>query len=160
MTQGKSGETAETWSRLAEILQFTVQAISRWRRLPGAPEGPQNVAAWREFIAANDLGIVGNRSSKDREALLIEKLTKENKLLDLKIAKEERTSVARSEVDELLLHVATLQKAVLFPALENELPPRAEGRSAAEISVMGRELGDRICGIFAQAMETWNEGTH
>lgn len=122
--------------------------------MPNAPQSP-DLESWRAFIDAHELGIVGNRVSKDREQLLKEKLEKENKLLDLKIAREEGTSIDRTAVDALLLHVATMQKTVLYPALERELPAKAEGRTAAEISLIGREIGDRLCAVFSSQIETW-----
>jgi len=127
-----------------------------WRKLPGAPQNP-DIEAWSTYVSDNDLGVVGNRVSQDREELLREKLTKENRLLDLKIAREEKTSVDRAEVDALLLHIATMQKTVLYPALERELPAKAEGHTAAEISLIGREIGDRLCAIFTSQIESWQQ---
>jgi hypothetical protein len=101
---------------------------------------------------------MGGRTGKGREELLKENLTKKNRLLDLEIANKERKSVDRTEVDALLLHVATMQKTILFPALERELPPRAEGKTASEISVIGREIGDRLCEVFASTIEAWKRG--
>ena len=127
-----------------------------WRKLPGAPQ-TASIEAWQAFIADNELGTVGNRVSGDREELLKDKLTKEIRLLALKIAREEKTSVDRAEVDALLLHIATMQKTVLYPALERELPAKAEGRTAAEVSLIGREIGDRLCAIFASQIESWQQ---
>jgi len=149
-------ETGQTWSKLAIKLQVSTQAIREWRRLPDAPDVP-DLERWKAFVELNELGIVGNRVSKDRETLLKEKLTKENRLLDLKIAKEEKTSVDRKEVDALFLHIATLAKTTLYPALERELPPKAEGRTAAEISLIGREMADKIVDQMQRDMEAWAE---
>jgi hypothetical protein len=73
----------------------------------------------------------------------------------LQIAREERKSVDRGEVDAMLLNVASLQKAVLYPALERELPAKAEGKTAVEIAVIGREIADRICETLSGAVESW-----
>jgi hypothetical protein len=153
---GEMKEKPDDWGTLCKRLKFSRTAFHGWRKLPGAPQTP-DAAAWKAFIAENDLGIVGNRVSKDREELIKEKLTKENRLLDLKIAKEEKTSVDRKEVDALFLHIATLAKTTLYPALERELPPKAEGRTAAEISLIGREMADKIVDQMQRDMEAWAE---
>ncbi len=150
-------ESGETWPKLAIRLRVNRTTIWEWRKLEGAPQ-TANYKAWQEFIAQRELGLASNKTSRGREELLKENLVKKNRLLDLDIANKERKSVDRSEVDALLLHVATLQKTVLFPALENELPAKAEGKSAAEIRVLGREIGDRICDIFSSAIEAWKQG--
>ena len=147
-------QITQSWKEIASTLGYSRNAVYAWRKLDGAPQTP-DLEAWKAFVAEHDLGVVGNRASKTREGLLVEELTKENRLLDLRIAKEERRSVDRSEVDALLLHVATMQKTVLFPAMERELPPRAEGKTASEISVIGREIADRCCAVMASAIETW-----
>ena len=146
------------WPLLAKQCGISRQSLLVWRKLPGAPQTPDK-AAWLAFIDENDLGQVGNRVSKDREELMRENLAKRNRLLDMEIAVKNRTMVDRASVDAMLLHVATMQKAVLFPALERELPAKAEGRPAAEISVLGREIGDRICAIFSSGIQSWPQQT-
>lgn len=143
-----------TWSKLAIRLSVSRVSLTEWRKLPEAPQEP-DLDRWLAFIELMELGNVGNRTSKGREELLKENLTKKNRLLDLQIAKEEKSVVDRSEVDSLLMHISTLAKAVLYPALERELPPRAEGRSAAEISLVGREIADRICEQMVRDIEVW-----
>ncbi len=159
MTQAKNEETAETWPRLAEILGFSRRTITEWRKLPGAPTGPQDIKAWRDFIEVNDLGIVGNRASKSREQLLVEKLTKENRLLELKIAKEERTVVERAAVDQMLLRLGSLQKTLLYQKLEREMPVKAAagGADVEQMRKLGMETADSICELFRQGMTAWEE---
>ena len=84
-----------------------------------------------------------------------EKTQKEIRLLDMKIAEQERQSVKRSDVSKLLLHVSSKQKAVLFAALEREYPGKVVGRTASEISAHGRALADRLCDVFAREVEQW-----
>ena len=84
-----------------------------------------------------------------------DKAQKEIRLLDMKIAREERRTVERAEVNTLLLHVASQQKAVLFAALEREFPGKGVGRTASEISAQGRALADRLCEIFQREVEQW-----
>lgn len=84
-----------------------------------------------------------------------EKTQKEVRLLELKIAKEERRTIERAEVNKLLLHVASQQRAVLFAALEREYPGKVVGRTASEISAHGRALADRLCDVFTREVDTW-----
>lgn len=141
--QPDSGQTG-TWGALARSLGFTTRSLRDWRKLPGAPTEP-DLAAWQAFIDANDLGTAGNRVGAGREELLKEKLRKEIELAGIKIDKERRRSIPRSEVDALLLHIATRQKTLLYQRLETELPPKLDGLSAAETRPILRKVADDIC---------------
>jgi hypothetical protein len=152
--KGHKPSTDSTQAGLAKRLHVTRAALSAWSNLDGAPLG-WDYDEWRAFMKDQSLGVSGNRTSADKEELQKEKLRGEIRLNELKIAKEERTSVSRADVDALLLHIATMQRTVLYPALERELPPRAEGRTAAEIGLVGREIADRLCDIFAASVESW-----
>ena len=66
-------DKADNWAALAVSLGFTARAMRDWRKLPNAPQTPDE-AAWRAFIEEAGLGIVGNRVGKDREQLLTEKV--------------------------------------------------------------------------------------
>ena len=145
-----------TWGKLAIKLGVSTRTLQDWRKLGDAPDRP-DLERWAAYIELMDLGSAGNRVSATREQLLKENLEKKNRLLDLQIAKEERTVVDREEVNSLFLHITTLAKTILYPAMERELPPRAEGRSATEISLIGREIADRICDQMARDMEGWAE---
>lgn len=147
---------ARSLSALADELGVSRPTLNEWRDKPGAPTD-RNVAAWEAFIAANGLGLSGNKTSKKREYWLTVRAEHDARIAAVKAAQAERSSVSRADVDALLLHVATMQKTVLFPALEREFPPKCEGRTAAEISLLGRELADRLCGIFTSAIESWGK---
>lgn len=146
----------KTWSGLASALGFSRVSIGQWRKLPDAPATP-DLGKWQEFIAENGLGIAGNRVGPERERLLAENLRHRNELLRLDLAARQRIMVERASVERLLMHVATQQKAVLFAALEREFPGKCVGRTAAEISMLGRELGDRLCLIFQREIENWTD---
>lgn len=152
----KTPENGMTWAKLAIKLGVSVVALRQWRELPEAPEVP-DVDRWKAFVEMSGLGVVGNRVGAGREELLKENLVKKNRLLDLEIAAKEKKVVDRAEVDALLLHISTLAKTTLYPALERELPPKAEGRTAAEISLLGRQLADRICDQMSRDIEVWAE---
>ena len=122
--------------------------------MPGAPASP-NPAEWQQFIEENELGVVGNRLSKDREELLRENVEKKNTLLDLQIDRESRKSVDRASVGALLQRIAAMQKAVLYAALEREYPGKVVGRNAAEIGLLGRQLADRVSDVMQRDLEDW-----
>ena len=146
--------TVSTWTELGKQLGVTRQTVYEWKKLPGAPTTP-DVTQWKAFAAENQLGLVGNRVGKGRESLLEEKLVEEIKLLRIRNAKENRTVVDREAVDAMLLRVGSLMKPVLYHKLERELPPKAAGRAADEIAMLGREMADDICDIFRQGLEEW-----
>jgi len=143
-----------TWIALAEKLDVTSQSVVNWRKMPGAPTDT-NLESWLAFVRDNSLGIAGNRVTKDREALLIEKLETEIALNRAKLAKEERTVVDRDAVDAFLLHVATLQKTILYQRLVRELGPKGEGKTAQELSVFGQAVADELATIFSNSIEQW-----
>ena len=143
-----------TWGELAEKLEVSSQSVTVWRRRPGAPTDT-NLEVWLDFVRDNSLGLAGNRVGKDREALLIEKLETEIALNRAKLAKEERTVVDRDAVDEFLLHVATLQKTILYQRLGRELGPKGEGKTAQELSVFGQAVADELATIFSNSIEKW-----
>lgn len=74
-----------------------------------------------------------------------QKLEQEVRYLRLKGDREERRMIPRSEVDALLLHIATRQKTLLYQRLETELPPKLDGLSAAETRPILRKVADDIC---------------
>lgn len=141
---------------LAEALGFTRQSFYDWkiRFKDSCPTG-DDVEQWRRFIEENQLGVVGNRVEKPRENLMQEKLTQEIRLLKTKNAKEEKSVVDRGEMDELLLHISTLQRTILHQRLGRELGPKCEGKNAAEMNVFGRQLADELCDIFSGKIDQW-----
>jgi hypothetical protein len=144
------------WGHLAQRLGVTPRTLSRWKHLPGCPATP-DVEAWQRFVEENSLGISPNKITPGRARLMEENLVKRNRLLDLEISKQERRVIERAAVDELLLHVASLQKVVLGQKLEREMPARTEGKSAAERVLIGRAILDEICGIFSSRATQWRE---
>lgn len=152
------GDDSTTWADLSKALRFSRQAVAEWRKLPGAPQTP-DVTAWKKFIADNELGIVGNRVSKDREGLLTRKLAAEVRLAELKAAKEERTVIDRDAVDAMLLRLGSLQKTVLYQKLEKEFPAKAaaHGAQVEAMQRLGREAADALCEIFTGEMDKWTE---
>ena len=95
--------------------------------------------------------------SADKEELTKEKLRSEIRLNELKIQKEEGRTVLVTDVEERDLHLATLQKTVLYQKLGRELGARCAGRSAEELCVLGERIADEICGIFNEGVEKWKD---
>lgn len=154
------GPEPTTQAELGKRLRVSSQALSGWKKLPGAPTG-YNVDEWKAFMDENQLGISGNRVVGTREGLLQENLVKKNRLLDLEIAEKEKKSIDRTLVNGLLLRLGSLQKTVLFQKLEKEMPAKAaaHGAPAAEMAALGRETADALCELFTQEMDKWQEGT-
>lgn len=144
------------WGHLADQLKVSRRTLFNWRRLPGAPEAT-NLAVWQKYVEENSLNISPTKISPGRARLMEENLVKRNRLLDLEISKQERRVIERATVDELLLHVASLQKVVLAQKLEREMPARTEGKSAAERVLIGRAILDEVCGIFSSRATQWRE---
>lgn len=140
---------------LAKALGFSTPALSGWRkRFPD--DVPQSLREdeWRAFIARHNLGTVGNRVGKSREALLTEKLSTEVRLNRIKIAREERQLIDAKDVDSFLLYVGARMKSALYQMC-SELPPKVAGLEAPEVRKLMREGCDVICVSMQSAHEDW-----
>lgn len=149
-------EDPTTQRELAARLRISVQSLSGWSKLPGAPTD-YNVETWKAFVEANQLGVGGNRVGVGREELLQEKLRGEIRLNQLKIEREEGKTILIDEVDARDLNLASLQKAYLYAVLGRELGARGAGKSAEELTVLGQQVADQICEVFNQGVEQWRK---
>lgn len=84
-------------------------------------------------------------------------LEKQNRRLDLEMARIEGTMIELREVDEAFMRIGLLLKAILFAALEQELPAKASGKTPEEIRLIARDIGDRMCECFAAEQTQWNQ---
>jgi hypothetical protein len=143
-----------SWVGLARHIGVGRRSLLDWRKRPGAPAEP-DLAAWEEFIQDCGLGIASTRLSPEREKLLQENLRKKNHLLALQIAEKENRMVSTEAINEFLGRVATTQRAVFYGMLENDLPPRLAGKTAPEMSIIGRQTADKLCDIFSTELDQW-----
>lgn len=86
-----------------------------------------------------------------------EKTRKESRLLDLKIAKEERKTANIADVDALHLHLSTFVKTILYQRLSREMGPKCAGKTAEEINIFGRAAAGEICELLRHGIEQWKE---
>jgi hypothetical protein len=147
-------ETKQTWKAVYEATGFSHTAVREWRKLPGAPEGPDPVA-WVKFIDDNQLGNAGNRVSADREHWLTEQAQYRAKLLEIEHKRAVGEIVMKVDLDARDARIAGAQKAALYEILTTELPVKSEGKSAGEIRVLNREAADRICVIMQERLSDW-----
>jgi hypothetical protein len=153
MKRKRSAKTA-TVAALAKALEFSRPAVAEWAKRPDAP-ALGDVAAWKRYVAAHNLGVVGNRVSPERELTLQELNKVKLRLGQLEVARREGRAVLRSDMDALHHAIFTRQMAVLSAALVSEYPGKVVGRTAAEIRVYGEQLRDRVCSIFTRDVEQW-----
>lgn len=145
-----------TWSNLSQRLGVSVQTIKNWRdNYPGECPGTPDFEEWKKFVSEKGLGVVGNRIGSEREKMLVEVLAEDLATKRLRRAKEEKRVIDREKMDDLHHRIFTRQKAVLYAALESEYPGKVAGRTAGEVRILGRQLADRITGIFSKDVEEW-----
>ena len=82
-------------------------------------------------------------------------LEKQNRRLDIEIARIEGEMIEMRQVDELFMRIGLLLKAILFAALEQELPAKVAGKTPEEIRLISRDIGDRMCECFATERDQW-----
>jgi hypothetical protein len=84
-------------------------------------------------------------------------LEKQNRRLDIEIKKIEGEMIEMRDVDEAFMRIGLLLKAILFAALEQELPAKASGKTPEEIRLIARGIGDRMCECFATERDKWQQ---
>lgn len=147
--------TVTTTAALARELGFSISAFGKWRKaFPDAPAGIE-VEAWRAFIAKHGLGTKGNFQSESKTALAERKLRAESRLLEIKIAKEERKLIDSADIDSFLLHLSSRLKSSLYQTFQTELPPKTAGLDVAEVRRLNREACDIVCGTMQTLQDEW-----
>ncbi len=66
-----------------------------------------------------------------------------------------RQLVAKDDVERLLVLISTQQKAILYQAMESELPVRLDGLPAGEIRSVLRTVADGICGRMVEIVDAF-----
>jgi hypothetical protein len=97
-------------------------------------------------------------SLDDQRKANLRKTNAQAAILEIQLAEAERRSIPREEVERLLLHLAALSRATLYQLLENELPPRCEGLTAAQLRPIFRESADKVADTLSDGFKKWNEG--
>lgn len=144
-----------TTADLARELGFSATAFSKWRKsFPDAPAGI-DVTEWRAFIAKHGLGTRGNHQGATKTELAERKLRAESRLLEIKIAKEERRLIDAKDVDSFLLFLSSRLKSVLYQTFQTELPPKLAGLDVAEVRRMSREGADLVLLSMQTLQDEW-----
>jgi hypothetical protein len=129
----------------------SVQTIKVWRQKEGAPIQP-DAELWDAFVKKHELGRgIREGSLKD------EKTRHEIELLKAKINREQRRVIDRDEVNQLLLHIATRSRTMLYQFLETELAPKLDGMSAVQMRPILRETADAIADMQADLVEQFEK---
>lgn len=85
------------------------------------------------------------------------KLEVETRILLLKEAKENRTVATVSDIEKLLLHLSTMVKTIAYQRLGRELGARGEGKSAAELNVLGKTIAGELVDIMENGVRSWQD---
>ena len=137
-----------SWEHLAGKLGVSRQGLVLWRKLPDAPTD-RDLAKWEAFIKERGLGVPGQRVGSTMAELKEEGLRLENEIKKAKLAREHRTVIDKGEVSQLLLHLSTDGRTMLYQFLETELPPKLDGMAAVQMRPILREVADSIADRMA-----------
>lgn len=154
MAAGGAGEArtvAENYVELAKILGVTRRTLQNWRKRPDAPKpmanGFHDAAAWREFMARNDLH--GEPAATDVEtALCARKLLAEVEERELRLAVKKGEYVAIAQVREVWTKQVAKANDLLRNKFEMELPPILSGLDATAIQEECRKAIDEVLTIL------------
>ncbi len=149
---GEARTVAENYVELAKILGVTRRTLQNWRKRKDAPKpaanGFHDVAAWREFMARNDLH--GEQAASDEETRLrARKLWAEVQERELRVAVKKREYVPFEEVRETWTKQAAKAKDMLRNKFEMELPPILSGLDAVAIQAECRKAIDEVLTIMS-----------
>jgi hypothetical protein len=139
-----------TTAELARRVQFTQSAIAKWRKQYEDAPTENSVEQWQAFIAKHGLGRRGNHKPENLRDAELRKKTAETRLLEIKIAKEERAVIPSKDVDTFLLHAASRIRSSLYQTFQTELPPKTAGLDVTEVRRLNREA----CDVLMLSMQT------
>lgn len=145
-----------SWDAVSAALGTTARQWITYSKRPGFPKKTDqgyDLSALATWKAENVRARSGDGDLAARKAA---KLDLEAELLRLRIEKEKRLSVLRSEVDELHGRMAMKLRAFLYAKLENEMPPKFAGCDALTLRRYGREMADQIVDTLAKDIDQWN----
>lgn len=137
--------------KLAAALGCDERTITRWRKLPNAPTGDE-IEEWKKFCLENGLG---RDTSKTKTQLQEEKLRREIKLADLRIARETGAMVGVDEMASYVARFSARLDQLLTQKLEVELPPRVQGKDIVGIRQEARAVHDEIREIYNGQLDAW-----
>ena len=156
----------KTLAGVAKVLSFSNQRLYHLAKNPSFPDkGPTgyDVQEVIDFLTAEGIDTapsVGTPAAKDNRNLTDLKAD----LLKEQIAKlkfqnqvEQRQFIGKEEIARELTRIIHQFKAVLYGALENELPPILEGMKAADIQVKMREA--LAAAFLAIETDKWQKQT-
>ena len=156
-----SDETPEespkiNWTNLSILLGVSRVHLTKWRKNPDAPRSP-SIEAWRKYIDEKGLNIAPNKLPTGRDALLREKLMREIALLDIKVSRERRQIIASGEIDKLLSHIASRQRAELLQFADTEAITLAgiQGENIGKMRDLLKGLVDRQCDYMEDGIKRW-----
>lgn len=156
------GRELVTLQKVLDIFGVTRKTISLWRKegkdVPDKVGKKEDLAAWRSWFASNpDAGFSKGKPRKDRESLLCAKLELEIETKKLELEKEQGNWVAKDEVEERDIRIASVVKAGLLK-LCNDTAPMVEGLEASKIHKVLMDQGVKILEMMAdEQSEFWKE---
>ena len=144
-----------TQKSLCEHTGFSRPTINKLRRENGAPESndPDEWDIWLDKHP--EVGLAGNRVSKDREHWLTEQAEHRARLLQIERQRADGDVVMKADLDARDQRVALAQRTALYEILTNELPVKSEGKTAVEIRALNRDAADRVCLLMQQKLNDW-----
>lgn len=142
-----------TLLELSNLLGFSVNSLSAWTRLKGAPKRSKikgkkyNVTAWKLYIENQGLGKTGNKSGlngKEREANI------RADLLAIRLKEKQNQTYDRKEVDLAWSEKISKASKLLVKRFVSELPPIQVGLEAVEISEMNESAIMEIMNLLSK----------
>lgn len=148
----KNKKFADNIVELAEILGVHRKTIYEWKKLDGAPKAQDNglhdVAAWRAFVRAHELG-PGDAPSQDLNAIKARKLLAEAEIKEEQAAQIKGQTVTLDAVNRFMRRKVAGAVTLLRNKFENELPPILSGLDATGIRKECATAIDEVCQMLS-----------
>src|SRR4051812_26890705 len=109
--------------QLAVKLRTTRPSLATWMTDPSAPKS-RDPKEWRVWIKANGKGKAGQKITQTSAQLRDEHIRLKNERLKVALQRDRAEVIARSDMDALLLPLASSVKTRLYNFAESEGPPK------------------------------------
>ncbi len=151
-TTKQEADDMNSWRKLAKRLEISESTLDRLRKMPGAPEEPDD-PKWPGYIAATRRRVA---AGPDMESAKLAKLQAEAELKKIQVSQARGEVIPIDEIDEL--HAAVYGHAVsaLRQRIENDLPLKAYGAEVPAIKAECRRIVDEILNGMQKAITDWS----
>lgn len=156
--QDVEGRVADSIGAAAGMTEYSEQFLQKLKALGCSAfrNGRVHVDELESYVADNNLEGL-EKILGDDDALAMEIRRERLRSIRFKNDTEEGRFIRKEQIADRVSEIGTDLKQRLRTALEDELPQRIQGKPAAEIRVIMRDVVDRLCDEFSGKTKEWTK---